>query len=208
MRLHHLLILLALSLTGCGSDFVRLNLEYQGDKIAKIASPETSKAILYVDKFSDVRGGSDKHLIGEAKTGAFNKSTRILINDDVEEFCMRSFALAFSKAGFAVVDDLNKADIIFKGRINKFWLQEFATGYSPEHCEADIEYDLALIDNHNKEPRWFDVKRIHKRSQVTMIDATDFALPTMNEALNDSIKSVLSDPAFSSVLTNNAGKGN
>jgi hypothetical protein len=183
-----------------------MNLEYQGDKIAKITSPEASKTILYVDKFSDVRGGSDKHLIGEAKTGAFNESTPILIIDDVDEFSMRSFALAFSKAGFVVVDDLNRADIIFKGRINKFWLQEFATGYSPEHYEADIEYDLALIDNHDKKPRWFDIKRIHKKSKVSMTDATDLAQPTMNEALNEAINSVLSDPAFNGAVTDCTGK--
>ena len=116
--------------------------------------------------------------------------------------------LYFSFESFKLLNKRKITSIRIKGRINKFWIQEFATGYTPEHCEADVEFDLALIDNHNKKTMWFDVKRIHKKSKVSMTDITELDQPTMNEALNEAIDSVLGDAAFSGSVNGYTGKGN
>ena len=182
---------------GCASDRILVRVEQTA---SRPSIPHAEKVNLYVERFSDVRGRKDPKLIGEGKTGMFNKSTPIVVEDDIEELSTRVLREAFSKTGFNVVTDEEEADLVFKGRINTFWVQEIMGALS-ESSEADVEFDVVLIDRLGKNNVWFDVKSSHVEAS-SMIDVSSSDEEVVNEALNEVVESIVSDAELLAAVRN------
>jgi hypothetical protein len=123
----------------------------------------------------------------------FNKSTPVVIGVEIERLAIHAFRKAFSETGFKIVDVQDNADLVFKGRINRFWVQEFATGWAPEHSEADVELDVVMIDRAREKNIWFDVKSSHVTTRPTPSDITSENQRIINQAFNEVVSSIVSD---------------
>ncbi len=125
------------------------------------------------------------------------KKAPIQIEDSIEELSTRTLQQAFSKAGFNVVLDEKDADLVFKGRINNFWIQEFAI-YGlvvVERSEANVEFGVVLIDRGHGKNIWLDVKtsRVKPKPTLLRFTPTSQSEKVINEAFNQVIYSILSD---------------
>ena len=186
---------------GCASESIIVRME----QTASMPSiPEAGKVNLYVERFSDVRGLKNPHQIGEGMTGLSSKSTPVISEENIEELSARVVGEAFSKAGFNVVTDEEKADLVFKGSINAFWVQEVAKLFE-ELAVADVEFDVVLVDKLRERNIWSDVKRNHAvTSGGTMNfaaqDVTRLDEETLNEALNGVIESIVGDAKLVSAV--------
>ncbi|MFQ6011972.1 MAG: YajG family lipoprotein, partial [Nitrososphaerales archaeon] len=150
------------------------------------------KVNLYVENFSDVREATEPNVIGEGFVGVFNKRTPIATEDGIIEPSTQTLREAFSTAGFNVVMQEEDADLVFKGRINSFWIQEMAVGTLSEHSVAEVEFDVAVVDRFHEKIIWFDVKRSRIKSGRSM-DATHLNEETLNQAFNKVVTSILDD---------------
>jgi len=140
-----------------------------------------------------MRGNIEKNVIGEAKTGTFDKRTPILIDDGVVEISTKTLQEAFGKLGFNIVDDEHSADLIFKGRINKFWVKEFLSSRSGSgQSEAEVTFDVALFDRVGVKTIWFDRKVSHIKSGSSL-DPTSHNKIIINEAFCKVISSIIHD---------------
>jgi len=190
-----------LLLCGCGAKSSTINVNY-APLYLKIASkssmPNAEKINLYAENFSDMRGNIGNNVIGEAKTGTFDKKTPILIDDGVIDLSSRTLRQAFSNQGFNMVKDENSADLVFKGRINRFWVQEIlsSSAFSGSgQSEAEVAFDVALIDRVHAKTIWFDVKACLIKSGKA-IDTTTQNEIAINEAFSKVITSIIHDEAL------------
>lgn len=188
------------SLVGCAAQSSWIAVNYEPPADVTNAIPNASGVSLCVEEFADVRGGPGPKVVGQAKTGAFNKNTPVMIGVEIERLAIHSFRKAFSEAGFNIVDDHDSADLVFKGRINKFWVQEFATGWAPEHSEADVELDVVMIDRAGKKNIWFEVKSSHVTTKATASDITSENQRIINQAFNEAVSSIVSDSALAQAV--------
>ena len=189
-----------LCLVGCAaqSSWIAVNYEPPADVTGAI--PNAGDVRLCIEEFTDVRGGPGSNVVGQAKTGAFNKNTPVMIGVEIERLAIHSFRKAFSEAGFNVVDDRDSADLVFKGRINKFWVQEFATGWAPEHSEADVELDVVMIDRAGEKNIWFEIKSSHVTTKPTASDITSENQRIINQAFNEVVSSIVNDSALAQAV--------
>jgi uncharacterized lipoprotein YajG len=177
------------SVFGCSAKFMTLDVNYVPSNLPVVAH----KTNLFIEKFDDVRNRTEPNVIGIAKTGALNITTPIVLKTTVSETLAEVFKMAFTEAGFTVVNDKAGSDLTLKGRINTFWVQEHATGWTPEYAEANIELDLALVDSKNGKTLWYDVKISHEKSKGGFMDATSYNKIVMNDAINGIMKNVMND---------------
>lgn len=185
-----------LSLVGCASKISMVKIDYLTENTPVPTISNSNVFSVHVVQFSDNRKESEPNVIGEAKTGIFNKSTPIVIDTRLDSLITGFFEEAFIQMGFKVLDTETDADLIFKGRINKFWLQEFATGFSKEHCEGTVELDVAIFADNVSEPIWFDVKNSTIITNKSMFDISAQDERIINETLNDAIRMVIEDAEF------------
>jgi len=181
----------------------------------KVTLQMAQKVNLFVQKFSDVRGNIEDNVIGEASVGLFDKSSLVIIEDGVIELSTKTLREAFFNAGFNVVEEQKNADLVFKGRINEFWVQESLCevshfydntgcryGWSSEFSVADVELDVAFIDRIHGECIWFNVKKSHVKSKPDTIDTTHQNVTMLKEALNNVVNSILTDAKLHRALNN------
>lgn len=188
-------------IAGCGSQYTTVSLVQKAPESISPASPIPDSKSIFIEKFSDVRSVAKFNVIGEAKTGMFNKQTPILIEDSLGTYLSSILKAALRQERISVEENTDFADIIMKGRVNEFWLQEFASGYASEYCEAKIELDLALFNKLSDSPIWYDIKRSRVKSKSTIIDISSQNEKIMNQAINEIIVSLLADSTFRSALT-------
>jgi hypothetical protein len=189
-----------LCLVGCAAQSSWIAINYEPPVEVGDAIPNASGVSLWIEEFTDVRGGPQPNVVGQAKTGAFNKNTPVMIGVEIERLAIHSFRKAFSEAGFNIVDDHDSADLVFKGRINKFWVQEFATGWAPEHSEADVELDVVMIDRAGEKNIWFEVKSSHVTTKPTVSDITSENQRIINQAFNEVVSSIVNDSALAQAV--------
>ncbi|MDH3892658.1 MAG: hypothetical protein OEV49_16460 [candidate division Zixibacteria bacterium] len=180
-------------LAGCGSQYSKVRLDYYLRTPPSSSIPNAAQVSVFVERFTDLRTGVAHNVIGEAKTGIADKKSPIIIDDSLVELSALAFRGAFAESGFNVVFDEAEADLVFKGRINVFWVQEFTPGLVPQHSEADIEFDVVLIDRIHDVNLWYDVKKSHVESILDGMDVTVQNEQIINRALYDVIASVLKD---------------
>ncbi len=166
----------------------------------RVRKPISRKIRLYVHEFSDARGGTASNVIGEANVGFSNKPKPIILQGGVVELSTRTFREAFSNAGFSIAENEKDADLIFKGRINRFTAWESGVGTLQERSEADVELDVVFIDRLNKKNIWFDVKRSHVKSKPASMDTTLQNIEALNEAFGNVVNSILNDDGLQMAL--------
>ncbi len=187
-----------LIVSGCTSKTIQVKTsDWQTDLETSI--PHAEKLNLCIETFSDVRGVAEENVIGEGKTGMFNKSTPIVIDGSVADLSTRVLREAFTDAGFSLVDEPG-ADVILRGRINSFWVQEFATGFGPEQTEAEVEFDVVLVDKMRGKNIWFDVKKARVTSKPSGIDITSQNQKVIAQALNEVVAAVVSDAKLTAAI--------
>ena len=160
---------------------------------SKALIPEAEKIDLYVENFSDMRGNVEKNVIGRAKTGTFDKGTPILIDGGVIGLTTKTLQDVFAQQGFNIVETENSADLIFKGRIKKFWVQEYLSSRpGSEQSEAEVTFDVALIDRVRAKTIWYDLKISHVKSGGSL-DTTAHNEIIINAAFSKVISSIIHD---------------
>jgi hypothetical protein len=184
------ILIWTLGVVGCATGPTQLAVNYVPPSSAPSSALENIH--IHVEELVDVRVGKTEKLIGEAKTGMFNISTPITIESTVASLCSSELRKALTAAGYKVIDEVQSADLVLRGRINVFWVQEYVTGYSLEHSEAEIELDLGLFSPTGQDPLWYDVKRSFVKSGQK-IDATVVNEELMNEAFQGVIHDLLGD---------------
>ncbi len=189
-------LLISFIIGGCAPIFISAKVNYDLQTVFTPIIPKAEKVNLYVEKFFDVRGGIEPNVIGEARTGMFDERTPILIEDNIEELSTRTLQKAFSKAGFNVVLDEKDADLVFKGRINNFKVQDVDCGLHNEYSEANVEFDVVLIDRVHGKNLWFDVKRSYLKSRLY----TDTLLPNEEALMNEKILNEVFNKVINSIV--------
>ena len=193
------------SLVGCAAQSSWIAINYEPPTDVTDAIPGASGVSLCVEEFADVRGGPGPKVVGQAKTGAFNKNTPVMIGVEIERLAIHSFRKAFSEAGFNIVDDHDSADLVFKGRINTFWVQEYSTAWAPQHSEAEVELDVVLIDKARAKNIWFDVKKARAVTKPNTMDVTIENEWVINEAFNQVVSSIVNDSELTQAVNDFVG---
>lgn len=195
LRLITCFIAFILFSTGCGVKSVSLNpsptITFPTNSIGKNLN-------LSIERFTDARGSEGKR-IGIAFTGMANFRTPIIMDESIEDSPKKNLEMAFSNAGFNIFDN-GSADLTIKGRINKFWVEE-RTGMSGERSEAEVEWDLVLIDKSGKK-LWYGIKRANAISPNSLSDTTYQNEKTLKQAIEKVLRSILNDNDFITAIKN------
>jgi uncharacterized lipoprotein YajG len=188
-----LIVCVLFSLAGCAPQSSWIAIGYEPPADVTDAIQSAHGVSLCIEEFIDVRGAPEPNVVGQAKTGMFNRKTPVRIGVEIERLAIHAFREAFSDAGFNLVDDQNNADLVFKGRINTFWVQEYSTAWAPQHSEAEVEFDVVLIDKARAKNIWFDVKKALAVTKPTTMDITLENERIICEAFNQVVSSVVKD---------------
>jgi hypothetical protein len=164
----------------------------------KVSIPNAEKINLFVERLFDVRNWGKDNVIGEANVGYLNKNASVTIEGSVVELSTRTLRDAFSTAGFNVVDNENNADLVFKGRINTFWVIEIRDRI--EYSQGIVEFDVVLIDKARMENIWYDVKRSVVKSEPASTDTTLQNIKVINAAFNRIINFIVNDSELRTVV--------
>jgi hypothetical protein len=191
-------------MAGCGASMKQLDIDYLPEATSNEPIPSADRITLHVEELTDMRDNKAENLVGEAKTGIFNKSTPITIEGTVAALCTKELREALATCGFRIVDAPEMADVVLRGRINAFWIQEYVTGYSLEHSEAEVELDVALFPSMEEDPLWYDVKRSFETSKPQM-DATAINESLMNQAFRKTVAAIVSDGDLARTVESYAG---
>lgn len=134
-----------------------------------------------------------ENIIGEAKVGLVNSKADIVSTEQVSSIVAGAVKKGFRDAGFNVVD-LRVADFIVTGMVEKFWVDEYATGLSLEYSKGSVRYDI-IIKNRQGSTVWANTQDIFKTSDKSM-DTTENNMPTLSLALKESVEAIFKDRAF------------
>jgi len=146
---------------------------------------------LYVEDFGIARSVSNPSVVGEARIGMFNSPTSILSQDPVHLIITDQIKKAFLKAGFKL-DEKEKAHFTISGRIERFWVNERA-GFR-ETAKASVKYDVIVKDNQGRFV-WGD-NVVGRATSKNKTDVTKDDVPTLINALRNSIESIFSNESF------------
>lgn len=160
--------------------------------------PGAGEKRIAVGAFEDARTDATGAHIGEAKTGAFNVSTKIIADEPVDVMVATVVRDGFQKAGFSIVEP-SAADYIIMGQIRKFWVEEYATGVSFEYAKGFVNYDL-FIKNAQGKIIWGNTIDQYIVSGSCW-DATEFDIPTLTKALRASVEAIFQDDGFWQAIT-------
>jgi hypothetical protein len=133
------------------------------------------------------------NIIGRAKTGMFNVSADLVADEPINVIVTKALKKGFEQAGFKVVD-LKDSNYMVEGSIEKFWVDEHATGWSFEYAKAYVRYDL-IIRKPNGGTVWANTIEKFKVSRKSM-DSSSSIIPTLTLALRDSVESIFEDQSF------------
>lgn len=194
-----------LSLAGCAAQSSWIGINYEPPTDVTDAIPSANGVSLCIEEFTDVRGDLEPNVVGQAKTGMFNRRTPVRIGVEIERLAIHAFREAFSDAGFNLVDDQNNADLVLKGRINTFWVQEYSTAWAPQHSEAEVEFDVVLIDKARAKNIWFDVKRARAVTKPNTMDITLENERIISEAFNQVVSSIVNDSELTQAVNDFVG---
>lgn len=133
------------------------------------------------------------NVIGEAKVGLFNSAARIVDSAPPADTVARAVKRGFQDAGFSLGDS-GKADFTVSGSLERFWVDEHATGLSLEYSKASVQFDL-IIKNRQGAIVWAKTLEQFKTSGKSM-DTTANNLPTLSLALKGAVEKIFSDSTF------------
>ncbi len=140
-----------------------------------------------------IHSKAHQYIVGEAKVGFVNSKADIVSTEEVGSIVANAVKKGFRAAGFHVVD-LRDADFIVSGVVEKFWVDEYATGLSLEFSKASVRYDVIIRDRHGA-TIWANSLDLHKTSDESL-DATEDDIPTLSLALKESVESIFRDQSF------------
>ena len=135
----------------------------------------------------------EENLIGVAKIGAFNSEAQIVSTEKVSNIVASAVKRGFRDAGFNLVDS-GDADFIVTGLVEKFWVDEYATGLSFEYSKASVRYDI-IIRNRQGATAWANTLDVFMASEKS-VDTTVNNMPTLSLALKDSVEAIFKDQTF------------
>lgn len=140
-----------------------------------------------------VQTGKSDRLIGEAKTGGFNSLTPIRTEQTVDGIVKAALENGLREMGLQIV---NPADASYRidGVIEKFWVDEYATGRSFEYARASVKYDV-YVRNAGGDVVWANTIDRFKTSGKSM-DATADNIPLLTETLAESVRALAEDTGF------------
>jgi len=144
------------------------------------------------DEFVSNDEKSKDNIIGEARTGIFNSKSDIISEDPVNSIITKALKIAFEKQGFII--DEEKPDFIITGAVERFWVDEHATGMSFEYSKAYVKYDL-FIKTESSKIIWGNTIDHFEKSGNSM-DTTEYDIPTLEKALLKSIQKLFLDNSF------------
>lgn len=184
--------------SGCGSGTMAVapitpSLAIQAD--ARAADKGIKVA---VEEFATARDNNKKFVVGEAKTGVFNALTNMVAKETPEQTVAGALREALAKTGFQVVEPKD-ADFVIGGRVQDFWVGEYATGVSLEYAKAYVRFDLT-VKNVKGNIVWGDTLEKYETSAQCW-DATAQDIPTLTKALQDTVVAVLANDGFWKVLS-------
>jgi hypothetical protein len=78
--------------------------------------------------------------------------------------------------------------------VEKFWVDEYATGLSLEYSKASVRYDI-IIKNSQSATVWANTLDMFKTSGKSM-DTTGNNIPTLLLALKESVEAIFRDQTF------------
>ncbi len=159
--------------------------------IDKGISDEKS-VILCVENFGFAKTIPDTSIVGEARVGMFNAPTPILSQDPVHTIMTDEIKKAFLKAGFKL-GEKQSADFTVSGRVERFWVNERLGGMK-ENAKASVKYDLIVKDKQGRFV-WGD-NIVGKATSAKTMDATKHDVPTLVNALKNSIESIFLNDSF------------
>lgn len=136
----------------------------------------------------------DANIVGEAKVGLFNTSKPIYSDEPMNTIVKSMLVAAFSKARFSVVEK-ERADILLSGQIERFWVDEYATGWSPEYSKAHVSFDI-IIKNKDGAFIWGGTVEGASKSVITIVDTTTYDIETLLTALQGAVSSLFRDRTF------------
>jgi hypothetical protein len=134
-----------------------------------------------------------ENIIGEAKVGLVNSIANIVSTEQVTSMVANAVKKGFRDAGFNIVT-LSDAGFIVMGMVEKFWVDEYATGLSFEYSKASVRYDI-IIRNRQGATIWANTLDVYKTSDQAM-DTTENDIPTLSVALKESVEAIFKDQSF------------
>lgn len=148
---------------------------------------------VYVEEFTVAKSISDPYVIGKATTGVFNTTKPIRSEDKISHIITNEVMKAFLQGGFTL-ENKEKSQYIVSGLIERFWVDEYATGWSLEYAKASVRYDI-VIKNKDGNFVWANSIEGNHISGRSM-DATKDDIPTLLIALKKSIESIFYNKSF------------
>jgi hypothetical protein len=146
-----------------------------------------------IAEFDTKTNNLQNNVIGEAKTGLFNSKTPIISTEPITAIFQKTLQKGFKNYGF-IVTDAQSADYIVDGTVERFWVDEYATGLSLEYSKAYVRYDL-LIQTTGGKIVWANTQEKYETSSTSW-DATDHSISTLRIALQKSVESIFNDSSF------------
>jgi hypothetical protein len=182
----------ALGLMGCGSSSVRVaTLTPTLQITAGHMLGGTVKVA--VEPFEVSSDPLKKNIIGKAQTGLVNSDADIVVDEPVGSIVTNVMKSAFKKAGF-VVTERSSADYVVHGKVERLWVDEYATGMSLEYSKAQAKIEVLLDDAAGK-TLWASTLDKYETSG-TALDATEGNIPTLTKALQSAVESLFRDDTF------------
>ncbi len=188
-----LLLLLLINFMGCAAP--QLMSSYQMSDFAFTNKVPTGKGPITINigELLIPKSLPDPFIVGEAKVGVFNETKPIRSEIPVDKLLTQELNRAFSHAGFEIKEK-DRCQYFVTGQIDRFWVDEYATGFSFEYAKASIRYDI-VIKNRDNQIVWG--KSIHKfEMSGKSMDATEDDIPTLLSALRNSIEDIFKDESF------------
>lgn len=182
--------------TGCAQT-MRVNLISPDLNIGRVTNLAGNVKVAF-EPFEINSKDQKDNLIGKAKVGFFNSEADIISTEPVSSIIVNSVKKGFSAAGFTIVD-LKDTDFIITGIVEKFWVDEYATGFSFEYSKASVRYDI-IIKNRQNAPVWANTLDIFKTSGKSM-ETTGNDVPTLLLALKESVEAIFRDQTFWSAFS-------
>jgi len=186
-----LLFALVLMISACAAPQLKKNDLLIEPTINKVISNE-NPVYLYVETFGVARTISNPTVVGEARTGGFNVRSLIHSEEAIHLIVTDQIKKAFFKAGFKL-EEKEKADFTISGRIERFWVSERFGGFA-ESARASVKYDL-IIRNRQGRFLWGD-NIVGRATARDSIDVTKEDVPTLMNALKESIESLFKNESF------------
>lgn len=197
-------VVILINLMACGKSFSLIKLYVNNEEKVQTNWKINGNVKVYILEIVDIRGTTSGNAVGNCRTGAINKSTPVIIKGGLNVILRDILISQFKKAGFIVVANQLQADVIFKCRINTFWVQEYV-GTFGEYSKAKVELDVIFLNANDDEKLWYDVKGNENKSNSTIWDISGQNEKIINIAMYDTIEQILNDQELLDILDSRFG---